>query len=171
MAKSKTLRELLVTKVQVLYDIETQLVEALPTMAEAATDPDLKEAFREHLDETRGHVSRIENIFDLLGEDKEKLESDAIRGLIKDGEWSIKNVEEGDALDTALIGAAMSVEHFEMAKYISAQEWAEMLGEDEISDILTETFEEEENASEKLGELGTEIAARVNENEDEKEED
>lgn len=161
MAKSKTLKELLITKVQVLYDIETQLVEALPTMAEASTDPDLKEALREHLDETRGHVSRIENIFELLGEEKEKLESDAIRGLIKDGEWCVKNVEGGNALDTALIGSALSVEHFEMAKYMSAQEWAEMLGEDEISDILTGTFEEEENSAERLGEIGREIATRI----------
>lgn len=165
MAKSKTLKELLVMKIQSLYDIESELTEALPKMAEAATDPDLKEAFREHLDETRGHVSRLENIFDLLGEEKEKLEVDAIRGLIKDGEWCTKNIEEGPALDTALIGAARAVEHYEMAKYMVAQEIAELFEEDEISELLTETFEEEENSDEKLSELGTEIASRVS-NED-----
>ncbi len=162
MAKSSTLRELLVVKIQSLYDIESELVKALPEMAEAATDPDLKEAFREHLDETRGHVSRLENIFDLLDEEKEKLETDAIRGMVKDAKWCMKNIEEGATLDAALVGAARSVEHYEMSKYMAAQEWAEMLGEEEISDLLTETFEEEENSDEKLSELGTEIASRLN---------
>lgn len=162
MAKSKTLKELLVIKIRSLYDIESELVEALPTMTEAATDPDLKEAFREHLDETRGHVSKMENILELLGEDKEKLKVEGIKGLVKDAEWLVKNVEEGNALDAALIGAARSVEHYEMAKYMVAHEWAEMLGEEEVSDLLSETFEEEENADEKLSELGTLIAERIN---------
>ncbi len=171
MAKSKTLRELFLLKIQSLYDIESELVEALPAMAEAATDPDLKEAFREHLDETRGHVSRLENIFQELGEEPEKLEVDAVRGLIKDAEWCVKNVEEGAALDAALVGAARSVEHFEMSKYMAAQEWAEMMGEDEISELLTETFDEEENSDEKLEELGTDIASRVSDTGEESEEE
>lgn len=167
MAKTKTLKELLVVKVQSLYDIESEMVEALPAMAEAATDPDLKEAFREHLEETRGQVSRIENVLDLLGEEKEKSKTEAIRGLIKDSEWCIKNIEEGNTLDTALISAARAVEHYEMAKYIAAQEIAEMIEESEISDLLTENFEEEENSEEKLGDLATEIAARVSIEEEE----
>ena len=166
MAKSKSLRELLSTKIQALYDIESELVKALPKMAEAATEPELKDAFREHLDETRGQVARLENIFDILGEEKETLEVDAIRGLIKDGEWLVDNVEEGEVLDVALIGAARAVEHYEMAKYIAAHEIADMLGEEEVAEVLTETFEEEENAEEKLSEIGMQIAEGANEDEE-----
>jgi ferritin-like metal-binding protein YciE len=169
MAKSKSLRELLGTKIQALYDIENELIQALPTMAEAATDSDLKEAFETHLEETKSQAEKLENIFDLLGEDKEKQKSEAIRGLVKDSEWLVKNVEEGDALDTALIAAARSVEHYEMSKYMAAQEWAEMLGQEEVSALLTEIFEEEEATDEKLSELGTLIAERANNDEDEEE--
>lgn len=170
MTKKQNLRELLVVKIQALYDIESELVKALPKMAEAATDTDLKEAFTEHLSETEFQVKRLEDIFDLLNEEHEKEESQAIRGLVKDSEWLVKNVEEGDALDVALIAAARSVEHFEMAKYVAAQEWAEMLGDEGVSALLEETFEEEENAEEKLGELATTIIERINGDEDEDEE-
>lgn len=169
MTHIKTLRELFVVKIQSLYDIESELVKALPKMAEAATDLELKDCFREHLDETRGQVARLENVFEILGEDKEAIEVDAIRGLIKDGEWVINHAKAGETLDTALIGAARAVEHYEMAKYMAAHEMAEMLGEDEVADLLSETFEEEENADEKLDEIGKQIAegARNGENEDE----
>lgn len=170
MAKSKTLKELFIVKMQTLYDIESELVDALPKLAEAATDPDLKEAFTEHLEETKGHVSRLESAFESLGEEPEKMKSEGIRGLAAEAEWCIKNVEEGDLLDVALISAARSTEHFEMSKYMTAQEMAEMLGEDEVSELLTETFEEEENADEKLEELGTEIAGRLDADSEEEEE-
>lgn len=166
MAKKETLRDLFITKVQALYDIESELVEALPTMAEAATEPGLKEAFRMHLDETRGQVARLENIFDLLGEEKETLKVDAIRGLIKDAEWLTKNVAEGDPLDTALIGAARSVEHYEMAAYLAAQEWAELLEDEGVSELLQETFDEEEAAEEKLSEIAIEITERLSESDE-----
>ncbi len=170
MAQNKTLREMFLTKIQALYDIETELVEALPKMAEAASDSDLKTAFEEHLDETQGHVERLENIFDLLGEKPERLEVEAIRGLVRDGEWVIKNTEEGDARDAAIIGAARHVEHYEMAGYMTAQEWAEMLGDEGVSALLEETMEEEEAADEKLSELGTQIAERLNEDVESEEE-
>jgi ferritin-like metal-binding protein YciE len=166
---AKSLKELLGTKVRALYDIENELVAALPTMAESATDPELKEAFEMHLDETRNQAERLEEVLDLLGEEKEKLKVEGIRGMIKDAKWLTDNIDEGDALDTALIAAARSVEHYEMAGYMAAQEWAEMLGEEEASSILTEIFEEEEAADEKLSELGTQIAERVNEDAEESE--
>jgi ferritin-like metal-binding protein YciE len=171
MAKSQTLRELLVTKIKALYDIEQELVKALPKMAEAATDIDLKEALQDHLNETEFQVKRLEDIFDLMNEDKEGLESDAIRGLVKDAEWLVKNVEEGDALDTAIIAACRTVEHLEISKYMAAQEWAEMLGDEGVSSLLEETFEEEEKAEEKLGELATMIAERISGDEDKDEEE
>ncbi len=161
MAKKESLRDLFLLKIQALYDIESELVEALPEMAEAATDSDLKEALESHLTETRGQLTRLENIFDLLGEEKEKTKVEAIRGLVKDGEWLVKNVAEGDTLDVALISAARAVEHYEMAAYMAAQEWAELLDDEGVSALLEKTFEEEEAAEEKLAMLSTQICERL----------
>ncbi len=169
MAKSKTLRELFIIKLQALYDIESQLVEALPKMAEGARDPDLQSAFEDHLEETKEHVERVETIFDLLEEEPEKLKVEAIRGLIADGEWMMKNSEEGDARDAALIGAARAVEHYEMAVYMGAQEWAEMLADEGVSSLLEKTLEEEQASEEKLSELATTISERLNDDVDEDE--
>lgn len=169
MAKKETLRELLIMKIRSLYDIENELVKALPKMAEAATDPALKEAFQDHLGETEFHVKRLEDVFDLLGEEKERLEGEAIRGLVKDGERLAKDVAGGDALDTALVAAGRGVEHFEMSAYMAAQEWAEMYGDEGVSALLEETFEEEERAEEKLADLGTAVAERMSGDGDEEE--
>lgn len=163
MAKNTTLRELMVAKVRELYDLESELVEALPKMAEAASDSELQEAFQNHLAETEGQVERIESIFDILGEDKEKTKVEAVRGMKKDAERHIKECEEGDLLDFALIGAARTVEHHEMSEYMVVQEMAEMLGEERVSALLEETMEEEEAAEEKLSELGVQIAERLSE--------
>jgi ferritin-like metal-binding protein YciE len=171
MAKSKTLRELFITKLQHLYDIESELVEALPKMAEAAKDSDLKTAFEDHLEETKEQKERIETIFDLLEEEASPLKSEAIRGLVKDGEWMMKNSEEGAARDAALIAAARAVEHYEMAGYMGAQEWAEMLADEGVSSLLEKTLEEEQAAEEKLSELATQVSERLNSDADEDEED
>jgi ferritin-like metal-binding protein YciE len=171
MAKSKTLRELFITKLQALYDIESELVDALPKMAEGAKDPELQTAFEDHLEETKEHVERLENIFDLLEEEPTKLKTEAIRGLVKDSEWMMKNTEEGDVRDAALISAARYVEHYEMAGYMGAQEWAEMLADEGVSSILEKTLEEEQAAEEKLSELATQVSERLNSDADEDEED
>ncbi|MBX4181734.1 DUF892 family protein [Candidatus Parcubacteria bacterium] len=169
MAKNSTLRELLITKVKALYDIESEIIEALPKMAEGATDDELKEALDHHLEETEEQASRLENIFDLLGEEKDKLKVEAIRGLVKDGEWIMKNSEEGDARDLAIISAARYVEHYEMAGYMSAQELAEMLGDEGVSSLLEESLEEEQAADEKLSECATAIAERMSDDAEEEE--
>jgi ferritin-like metal-binding protein YciE len=161
MAKSETLRDMLIVKLKALYDIETELLDALPKMAEAATEPSLKEAFTSHLEETRGQLARLESAFALLGEKKEKEKVEGIRGMIKDAEWLIKNTAEGAALDTALVGAAQAVEHYEMALYAAGQEWAEKLGSEEVAALLKETEAEEANAAMKLGNLGAETVGGV----------
>lgn len=158
---TKSLRELLVTKIKGLYDIESELIEALPKMAEAATDEDLKSAFREHLEETRVQAKRLEDIFDILGEEKDKMKLDAIRGLVSDGESLMSDAEDGDSRDAVLIASARAVEHYEMAEYMGAQEWAEMLGEEEVAPLLQENLYEEEKAEEKLAELGALITERI----------
>lgn len=159
------------TKVQALYDIESEIVDAMPKMIENASDQDLKDALERHLAETREQVTRLENIFDLLGEERDKQKSEAIRGLIKDAEWMMKNVAEGDPRDVAIISASRSIEHYEMSSYLGAQEWAEMLDDEGVSALLEETFEEEEAAEEKLSELATEIAERMSGDEDEEDDE
>ncbi len=159
--KPSILPELFVVKIQALYDVEQQLVKALPKMAKVATDQDLKEAFRDHLEETRFHVTRLENIFDLLGIKRKKLPAEAIRGLIADGEWCVKNIAKGEALDATLAGAARYVEHYEIASYLSAQAWAELLGEKEIASLLEDTLKEEVQSDEKLSELGGAVSERL----------
>jgi ferritin-like metal-binding protein YciE len=167
MAKQKTLPELFITKIQALYDVESELVKALPKMAKAATDPDLKEAFQDHWEETKFHVKRLEDIFDLLGVKKEKLEVDAIRGLVADGEWCVKHIEPGDALDATLAGAARAVEHYEIASYLSAQAWAELLEDKAIVSLLEDTLEEEIASDEKLEEVGRDVSGRLQNEEEE----
>lgn len=161
MAKSETLRQMLIVKLQALYDIETELTEALPKMAEAAMEPGLKEAFTSHLEETRGQLKRLESAFETLGEKKEKEKVEGIRGLVKDAEWLIKNTAEGALLDTALVGAARAVEAYETALYTAGEEWATRLENQQIASLMKESLAEEANAGMKLGNLGTQILSQV----------
>ncbi len=148
------LNDLLITKVSALYDVENNLIKALPKMAEAATDPDLIAGFEEHLEETKNQVGRLEEIFALLDADPEKIKVEAIRGLIADGEWVIKNVHGDEARDANLIRVAQYIEHYEIAGYRGAIAWAKTLGKDDVADLLEETLEEEVMADEKLDEAG-----------------
>jgi ferritin-like metal-binding protein YciE len=153
------LRDLLVMKLQALYDTEQELVKTLPKLAKAASDEELKDAFMEHLTQTEGHVTRLERIFERMGEKAKKLKSEAIRGIAEDGAWVIKNVK-GGASNAALIAAAQYAEHYEIAGYGSAKNWADALGEEEVSSMLEETLEEEKAADEKLSDLAL---SRINE--------
>ena len=153
--KPENLHELMVMKIKVLYDAEQQLVKALPKMAEAATDPDLKSAFEEHLTETKQHVSRLEEIFKKLDIAPNPETSEGIRGLVADASWIIENIKHPQTLDASLIAAAQYVEHFEIAGYGSAAEWADEMGHDEVYNLLSETLNEEETADEKLTDLAT----------------
>ncbi len=157
MKKQMDLRDLLVSKLNVLYDIESVLVKALPKMAKAATDPALKKGFTDHLAETKTHVKRLEQVHKLLDVKPKKLKSEAIRGLVKDGDWVIKNVAPADARDANLARAAQYVEHYEMAGYMGAIAWAETLGESEIASLLSQTLDEEIAADEKLDMVGSDI--------------
>lgn len=151
--KNNNLADLFVTKLKALYDIESQLVKALPKMAKKATDSKLAESFKKHLAETKVHAQRLEKIFRMLGLKPQKTKVEAIRGLIKDGEWVMKNVNPDEARDANLIAAGQYVEHYEMAGYGSAREWAEMLGETDAAKLLSQTLEEEKAADEKLNQL------------------
>ncbi|MBC7836784.1 DUF892 family protein [Acetobacteraceae bacterium] len=166
--KGENLHDLFIIKLNSLHYIEKALVKALPKMAKAASDPDLREAFTSHMHETETHVARIEAALESIGERPQKLEVAAIDGLITDAEWCIKNTKTDEALDAVLIACAQGVEHYETALYGTAREWARLLGHTDAQDLLEETLTEEEAANTKLSDLAmgginekahTEIAA------------
>jgi ferritin-like metal-binding protein YciE len=157
---AENLHDLLLMKLQVLYGAEQEFTKALPKMAEAATDEDLKMAFQSHLKETERHIQRLNKAFEELDEKPEILESEAVQGLVADTQWCIDNIENSQALDTALTAAGQNVEHFEIAGYGSAASWAETMGHTEVKNLLGETLEEEKAADEKLNGLAL---AKINE--------
>jgi ferritin-like metal-binding protein YciE len=169
------LRDLLLTKIQALYDVENQLVKALPRLVKKATNDDLKNAIDMHLKETEGHVERLEQIFEQLGEDPKKLKSEAIRGLVDDADWVVKNVMEPAVRDAGIVAAASYTEHYEMAGYTMAREWAKLLGEKDVADLLDANLKEEVAANDKLSKLAAESineqANAVDEDEEEESEE
>ena len=159
------LKELYIDELKDLYSAENQLVKALPKMAKAATSPDLRAGFEEHLEQTKGHVRRLETIFEQLGESPKGKKCKGMEGLIEEGSEAIEEYE-GDLLDAALIGAAQRVEHYEMAGYGTVSAFAEELGESEHVTLLNETLEEEKETDEKLSGLAGDINAKANRGEE-----
>jgi ferritin-like metal-binding protein YciE len=153
----ESLRELYVDELKDLYSAETQLVKALPKMAKAASSDELREAFEEHLQETEEHVSRLEQIFQQLDEKPTGKKCMGMEGLVKEGAEVIGEDYEDETKDAGIIGAAQRVEHYEIAAYGTAREFAKLLGEDEHVSLLEETLEEEKQADAKLTELAQEI--------------
>ena len=151
-----SLKKLYVDELKDLYSAETQLVKALPKMAKKATAPELKQAFQDHLEETKGHVERLEEIFEELDEKPTGKTCKGMKGLIEEGEEVID--EDGDeaVLDAALIGAAQRVEHYEIAGYGVARTFATHLGEDNAADLLQQTLDEEGEADKKLTQIAEE---------------
>jgi ferritin-like metal-binding protein YciE len=164
------LKELYVEELKDLYSAENQLVKALPKMAKAATSPELRAGFEEHLEQTKGHVQRLETIFEQLAESPKGKKCKGMEGLIEEGSEAIEE-HEGELLDAALIGAAQRVEHYEMAGYGAVSAFAKELGESEHVSLLNETLEEEKETDEKLTELAGEINAKANRGAEQSEED
>lgn len=160
-----SLKGLYIDELKDLYSAENQLVKALPKMAKAATSPDLQAGFEEHLEQTKGHVQRLETIFEQLGQSPKGKKCKGMEGLIEEGSEAIEEYE-GDLLDAALIGAAQRVEHYEMAGYGTVSAFAEELGESEHVTLLNETLEEEKETDEKLSGLAGDINAKANRGEE-----
>jgi ferritin-like metal-binding protein YciE len=139
-------------------------------MAKAATSGDLRAGFEEHLEQTKGHVQRLESIFQQLEESPKGKKCKGMEGLIEEGAEAIGEYE-GDLLDAALIGAAQRVEHYEIAGYGTVRAMAEELGESEQVSLLNETLEEEKATDEKLTELSGDVNAQANQDEEASEED
>lgn len=150
MTAPSTLRDLLINKVNVLYDMEHELAKAVPKIIRATTNEDLKKEFTEHLGEIKTHIKRLEQVHKLLGVKPKKLTSAAIRGLVEDANWVIKNINPAAAKDANLARAAEYMEHYEMAGYIGAVDWAKTCGEKEVAKLLKETLKEEEKGDKKL---------------------
>ncbi|WAC18764.1 ferritin-like domain-containing protein [Luteolibacter sp. SL250] len=148
MSKLNTLGELLIHNVKDLYSAETQLVKALPKMAKAANDADLKKGFEDHLEETKVHVTRLEQVAELLGASPRGLSCKAMKGLVEEGEEAIKEEAEEHIKDLALIAAAQKVEHYEISGYGTARALAEAIGNKEVAELL-KTTEDEEGATDK----------------------
>lgn len=151
-----SLAELLEDEIKDLYSAETQLVKALPKMAKKASSPKLKQAIMDHLEETQGHVARLEEIGTMIDASMKGKVCKAMQGLIEEGKEVLE--EEGDeaVLDAALIGAAQRVEHYEMAAYGTARAIAERLGLHKVSGLLQQTLDEEGAADKKLTEISEE---------------
>jgi ferritin-like metal-binding protein YciE len=154
----KTLEELLVDELKDLYSAEKQIVRALPKLAKAASTPQLREALESHLEETKGQVERLEQIAEIVGKKLTGKTCVGMKGVLEEGSEVLEEVEGGNVRDAAMIGAAQRVEHYEMAGYGTARDFAKLLGQDEIVKLLEQTLEEEKAADQKL----TTISKSVN---------
>jgi len=161
--EKSSLQELYVDELRDLYNAETQLVKALPKMAKAASNDQLREAFQEHLRQTSEHVSRLEQIFEQLGEKASGKKCLGMEGLVKEGSETINEDYSDEVKDAAIIGAAQRVEHYEMAGYGTVRAFAELLGETEHVSLLEQTLQEEKQADEKLMQLAEEINPKASE--------
>ncbi len=148
-----TLRETFLEELADVYDAEKQLVKALPKLAKAAQHEQLRRDLEEHLEETEEQVTRLEHVFEVVGEKVERKTCEAMLGLLREAAEHI----EHDSGDAALICAAQKVEHYEIAAYGSLQFWARLLGEEDAADLLEETLEEEKANDEKLTETAEDI--------------
>jgi ferritin-like metal-binding protein YciE len=152
-----SLRELYIDELRDLYNAETQLVKALPKMAKASGNDQLRKAFEEHLRQTSDQVTRLERIFEQLEQKPSGKKCLGMVGLVKEGAATMEEDYAADLMDAAIIGAAQRVEHYEIAGYGIVRALAELLGEGEHVSLLNQTLEEEKQADKKLTELAQEI--------------
>jgi ferritin-like metal-binding protein YciE len=149
----KSMNDLFVHQLQDIYYAEQQLVKALPKMADKATDPQLKQGFLTHLDETRTHVQRLQQIFEMHGAKAKAVDCPAIDGIIEEAEDVAGEVDDKNVLDAALINAAQAAEHYEIVRYGSLIAWARQLGRNDCASILQKTLDEEKTTDKKLTSL------------------
>jgi ferritin-like metal-binding protein YciE len=172
--EQNALKEHYIEELKDIYSAENQLIKALPKMAKAATSEDLRAGFEEHLEQTKGHVERLEQIFEALGEKPTGKKCHGMEGLITEGSEVLEQDLDDEVRDAALISAAQRVEHYEIAAYGTVRTYAELLGETEAVELLQETLDEEKETDEKLTSLSREInlqAAQADEGEDQTKED
>jgi ferritin-like metal-binding protein YciE len=155
--KLNTLEQLYISELRDLYSAENQLLKALPKMAKGASSPELKDAFEKHLEQTKGHVERLEQIFQQLAESPKGKTCHGMKGLIEEGAETLKEDGEDSVLDAGIIVAAQKVEHYEIAGYGSVRTFANLLGKDEEAKLLQSTLDEEAETNEILNGLAESI--------------
>lgn len=146
----KTLDDLFVHTLQDIYYAEQQIEMALPKMIEKATNPQLKQGFEQHLRETKGHIQRVEQVFQMHGVPAQTVNCPAIDGIIEEANDVAGDVDDKQVLDAALIAAAQAVEHYEITRYGTLVEWAKQLGRNDCADVLKQNLEEEKATDKKL---------------------
>jgi ferritin-like metal-binding protein YciE len=146
----KTMNDLFVHQLQDIYYAEKQLVKALPKMAEKATDRQLKQGFLSHLEETKTHVQRLEQVFQMQGIEVKAVDCPAIDGIIREADEVAGEVADRSVLDAALINAGQAAEHYEITRYGSLIAWAKQLGRDDCASVLQKTLDEEKATDRKL---------------------
>jgi len=152
-----TLKELFIDELKDLYSAEKQIVRSLPKLAKAASTAELQEALQSHLEETKGQVERLEKIAEILGKKLTGKTCAGMKGVLEEGSEVLEEIEEGNVRDAALIGASQRVEHYEMAGYGTARDFAKLLGLDDVVELLEETLEEEKAADRKLTAISKEV--------------
>lgn len=148
--KIETMDDLFLEQIEDLYDAEKRLVKALPKMAKGATSTQLRNAFESHLEQTKRHVNRLEQVFNQIGKSPKAKTCDAMKGLIDEGEDAMSSIDNKPLCDAGIIAAANRVEHYEIAAYGSAKAFARCLGLTEAASLLEETLHEEKEADQKL---------------------
>jgi ferritin-like metal-binding protein YciE len=156
--KVESIEDLFLDELKDLYSAEKQITKALPKLVKAASTQELSAAFDSHLEETKGHVERLEEIFQKLGKKGAGKTCEGMKGVLEEGSEVIQEIEKGPIRDAALIAAAQRVEHYEIAGYGSVRSFAQLLGKADIVELLEETLDEEKAADEKL----TKISESVN---------
>lgn len=146
----KTLDDLFVHTLRDIYYAENQIVKSLPDMVEKASDPQLKQAFRSHLDETKNQITRLEDVFRMHGVDIKGVDCPAIDGILDEAEDVAGEVDDKKVLDAALVAAAQAVEHYEITRYGTLVEWAKQLGRADCASKLQQTLDEERATDKKL---------------------
>lgn len=149
----KTLDDLFVHTLQDIYYAENQITKALPKMIAKATDPDLKKGFEHHLEQTRGQIERLEQVFAMHGHKPKAVTCPAINGILEEAEEVAGDVADKDVLDAALIASAQAVEHYEITRYGSLISWAKRLGRDDCASVLAQTLREEKDTDLALTQL------------------
>jgi ferritin-like metal-binding protein YciE len=155
----ETMQDLLIDELKDLYSAEKQIVRAIPKLAKAATSPDLKQALANHLKETEGQVTRLEQIAEIVSKKLTGKTCVGMKGVLEEGSEVLEDTDKGTVRDAAMIAAAQRVEHYEMAGYGSAREFAKMLGLSEVASLLDETLEEEKAADKLLSGIAKQVNA------------
>jgi len=157
----ETMQELLIDELKDLYSAEKQIVRALPKLAKAASSPELQQALLSHSEETKEQVSRLEKIGEIVGKKLTGKTCVGMKGVLEEGAEVLEATDKGIVRDAALISASQRVEHYEMAGYGSAREFAKLLGHSDVAALLDETLAEEKNADKKLSLISKQINAEA----------